>query len=591
MKKFTKRVALLVAAVLFITLSACGGGAKEVSPGTSQASADTQTKDASQTGTEQTREPITVTWLANIGASDVTTAIQDNPVFKEIAEKTGVTWDFSPNLGVTDVNEKCGILLASGDLPDLITTGYAPNISKIIKAKAAIPLDELISKYGQNILENCKEALAVSKLLRSGDTKTLYFIPDNTSKGGFTDPIYPRSYYVRWDLYKKLGTPKINTEDDFLKILADMQKLEPTTSDGKKTYAFGLGLTDQYSHAFAEWPGCALNGLYFATWESEVDILNNVMVPRYSPDSVFLKQLRFYNKAYRMGLMDPDTATMSGQAVNEKVLAGRYLALPGWGNAGADAAFVSAGTPEKGYVPVRVEDSINKQGMNLTDAFDGGGWLSTCITTACKNPERVVQMIDFLCTPEGAVLQKYGIEGKHWEIKDGQGVIKDEVLEGIRNDPDYYKKEGMAYAGGWGSLCFMSPTGREIKGVNATFEMNPAVVERQMTAVQKDYCTTMGFKTPADLYADIPVKVYDPWACNIMTLPDELNAKETKIVSYLDANMVKLLFAKSDADFDAARDKLIADIKAMGLDECDNYHKNDFDNAKKNLDEILKTMK
>lgn len=43
-----------------------------------------------------------------------------------------------------------------------------------------------------------------------------------------------------------------------------------------------------------------------------------------------------------------------------------------------------------------------------------------------------------------------------------------------------------------------------------------------------------------------------------------------------------------DEEFDAAMNKLIDDIKKMGADECNNYHIKDFENAQKNLDEILK---
>ena len=51
--------------------------------------------------------------------------------------------------------------------------------------------------------------------------------------------------YLRWDLYAQLGYPKIDTIEDLLPILKQMQELSPTNEDGEPVYAFsflqGLG--------------------------------------------------------------------------------------------------------------------------------------------------------------------------------------------------------------------------------------------------------------------------------------------------------------------------------------------------------------
>ena len=580
-------IALLLVLLLMFLFTACGSNSGDNKANPSEGSS-AQAVDATAKQTD--KEPITITWLANISAKDITEGIQDNPVFNEIAKRTGVTWDFTPNVGVTDVNEKLGLLLASGDLPDMMTSGYTDTMNKIIKANYALPLDDLVNKYGPNMMKNCKEGLAVSKMLRSDESKNLYFIPSSTN-GGAVNPIYPNAFYVRWDLYKKLGMPKLNTDDDFLKLLSDMQKLEPVTKDGKKTYAFGFGLTDYFSYTFVQQPAKAWSGLYNAQSDCDVYLPENKMVKRWDENSATFKQALLLNRAYRMGLVDPDSVSMNSQSLNEKYLAGRYLAYCGGGNSQYDSAFINAGTPEKGYVPVRVESYINNAANYQAETQQGGGWLSTCITKNCKYPERVIQMIDYLCTPEGAVLQRYGLEGQNWDIKDGQGVIRDDILNGMRNDPEYYKKVGIsAFNSPWSSLEFMSPIGSKINGADAFFESNPATIQKQLTEVQKDYCKTMGYTVPIDLIKGLPHQTYDSWACNIMVLPDDLAKKENDLINFLDKNMPKLLIAKSDDEFAAAKKFLMDGTKKIGADECYESHLQQFTNAKTNLDAILKTM-
>ena len=64
------------------------------------------------------------------------------------------------------------------------------------------------------------------------------------------DPIY--GPYVRWDLYKKLGYPKMDTLEDLLPVLKQMQELEPTVGNGDRTYAFSF---------FKDWDSNLMNAV------------------------------------------------------------------------------------------------------------------------------------------------------------------------------------------------------------------------------------------------------------------------------------------------------------------------------------------
>ncbi|MCL1989187.1 MAG: hypothetical protein FWG64_14630 [Firmicutes bacterium] len=46
--------------------------------------------------------------------------------------------------------------------------------------------------------------------------------------------------YLRWDLYAELGYPEMNSLDDLLDVLEQMQNMNPTTDDGLPVYAISL---------------------------------------------------------------------------------------------------------------------------------------------------------------------------------------------------------------------------------------------------------------------------------------------------------------------------------------------------------------
>lgn len=49
--------------------------------------------------------------------------------------------------------------------------------------------------------------------------------------------------YLRYDLYKQIGAPKVETSDDYLDILKKMQEIYPENENKQKVYGFSLGRT------------------------------------------------------------------------------------------------------------------------------------------------------------------------------------------------------------------------------------------------------------------------------------------------------------------------------------------------------------
>jgi ABC-type glycerol-3-phosphate transport system substrate-binding protein len=75
---------------------------------------------------------------------------EESIVFKTIEERQGVKFNFDWRQG-TDYAAQVAVLLAGGKLPDLIDPSQY-GIMALVREGAIIPLDDVLQKYGQNIL-------------------------------------------------------------------------------------------------------------------------------------------------------------------------------------------------------------------------------------------------------------------------------------------------------------------------------------------------------------------------------------------------------------------------------------------------------
>ena len=156
---------------------------------------------------------------------------QTDPVMKKIEEKFNVTMDIDTH----PTDEKFNVLLASNSLPDIVQT-QAKYVQRIIESDTAIPLDEYMEKLGTDITTNAPKAVEFSKENFSNGTNKLYFLPTQVGEQSGASAIVGQ--FVRWDYYKELGYPEINSDDDWLNVVEQMQKLHPTNEDGEKVYGF-----------------------------------------------------------------------------------------------------------------------------------------------------------------------------------------------------------------------------------------------------------------------------------------------------------------------------------------------------------------
>jgi putative aldouronate transport system substrate-binding protein len=546
-------------------IAGCTGNKEGSSPGTASPKSTTAVETAKST------EPVTLSIFGVANSTIITKAFQDDEVITELQKRTGVKLDFTPDLNVTDRAEKLSVMLAGKDLPDIVVFNALTDRAKVNSAKAAMPLDDLVAKFGPDIKKNAGKSLEISKMLNSDETKSLYYLPGHVGNVMFSTNVNDNSWNLRWDLYKKLNYPKMDTLDDLLNVLEQMMKLEPTNKDDKKNYGLGLNLSDAWGQLMIDKAIANLQGFAQASSNDVyVDMSTGKPVPRVSDsNSIFWKSMQFYNKAYQRGILDPESATMKYNTISDKYKTGRYFASTTyWSLGGADAQFVANGQPEKGFVPFMVD--YNKQNIYVGQATYNGDQFEMFISKNSKNPEAAMKFINYLFSYEGAELMMNGIEGKHYKIVNGVPLVTDEELAARKSDPKRYIQTGI---GKYNNLLRFNPE-KDPKGYLANFNNVPETQVKLLTQVQKDFMDYYKQKTVTEHFTKVPKYLFDTSLLgSLSTAPgSDIQAKEQQLDAYLIANIAKVIYQKTDADYEKAKTKFMEEYKAKGAVDVYNYY-------------------
>jgi len=583
MKK--KWIAFLMAVLMMVLAAACGTSTESTTP-QSDATADTQaenkTESKGEEGTEDSEvppandmmEPVTLTVLGNVGSPKyMQNGIMEDPVAKYIREKTGISIDLTMMPDSGDSKDKLNAMIASNDLPDIFClNGGNAQLNNLIQGKLIYELDDLVAKYAPNLnSDNNALAMMAGLRLESPDGK-LYVIGMNKGYWDSAGMGPQRGFYIRWDLYKQLGYPKISTTQELCEVLAQMQELEPTNKNGQNTYAaaaWNNGINDSIV-----WPQAIMMG--YVTGPNNVlgvDIGTKKILetsPLRDTSSFVWEGLKWANKLNQLGVFDPDSFTQTYQNYMDKCNAGIYMmSVLTWSAGGANTAFTSAGMPEKKLICLPPKDF----GYKNVCLFDNmvKGERRWAIAKSCKTPERAVQLLDFMSTYEFARIAHCGPQGTNWDIVDGKATITNPDFIGMNEEQSIQNSlsTGARVFRLWTGYASATINPADGQAVDLLAEATP------LSDMHKDFLAHYGKNSMNEVYMDGMGTYINSTLISWGTLPDELKTYESNLSDYLNQGFVNCILAKDDAAFEAERDKLIAGLDAYKVDEIyDAYYNN-----------------
>jgi len=405
--------ALLMVVVMAVALLSACQPITPVAP-----AAPTKAPDApvDTTPAEKTLEPITFTMFV-AGPGEAPPA--SNKIVKKIQEITGVTIEYEFLVG--DMEQKVGIMIASGDYPDLIGAGQARG--RFLNAGSFVALDDQLPKY-PNLWKHYEP---FQKRLRDVSEDGKIYILDIWSRQYWLkdgqDDFYEADYngpafwiqkdVLAWDNYSKPATL-----DEFFDLLERYSKANPTI-DGQAVLPFEVHSQDWRSFCLKNAPQHLIGG------RNEGDVVVNtdtLEVEIYQNKDYAKTYYGKLNEVYKKGLINAETFTRNYDQYLSVISTGRVLAMfdQQWNFQDGEFVLISEGKINRTYVPLPLSLDGKPVPYNRVrnEGIIGGNGMG--ISTKCKDVDRALQFMDTLLEEDVHRLLYWGIEGEDYYVENGR---------------------------------------------------------------------------------------------------------------------------------------------------------------------------
>ena len=473
--------------------------------------------------------------------------------------------------------------MTSGNLGDIVVWG-ADNDKYPLAVKNNLLFgwedDNVLDEYGPYIKKNMPDALKknkeLTKTITNGASDKLYGFGANVALNSKDHESFFYTWDTRWDLYKKLGYPKIKNLQDYHKMLKNMQKLCPSDDSGNKVYAVSLWpdwddamvmYVKAMATAYYGYDELAL-GLYDPTNGKYHDALEE--------NGPYLEMLKWFNDLYQDGLIDPDSMTQTYDEMIAKVQNGGTLfsIFNYSGSLGYNTKeHTSAG---KLMYCMKPEDaSPIVYGMNTQ-----GGDRVWSIGAKTEYPEKCMEIINYLATPEGRMTMEYGPKGYTWDYDDQKHEYLTDV--GMKCQKDKNTTMGGGYKGSYhdGELQINNVTwsldasNPDSDGETYNKESWASYNATPSSDIEKDWrdktgCTTINEYMEKGKYTVAPGTSFSK-----ETQDTTLKTTWNQVTTEIKNSSWKAIYAKSDKKFDSVVASMKKSAKKYGYDKCVEWSRN-----------------
>lgn len=560
---FRKGLCLLMAVGL--VLGGCGsdggndsnGESSPADSGTSQSTASSE--PAGDEGPASDEEWVDIDIIAVAGNYAQIEDAVGTPVYEKIQEDTKV------NLTVTPMDtDKWNVTMSGGDTTDIIVFNLSQYIKPMVESELVIPLDDLISQYGSNISARSPEALEYAAEL-SEDGK-VYCLPYGVGLEGGNSKATNSALLTRWDLYKQIGAPTLTSMEDYAEALAQMVALEPATEDGLPVYGVALYTAENSFTSLVQYVRC-MGFEQFNDWIA-TRVEDGTMSYAYiDEDSSFWQALEFCQKAYELGILDPDSFTQKLDDFQAKEDNGQIL-TPVYRDHIKDLQqrWIEAGS-EKGYAILPMEGSFIAENKNSVC----GATFGFAIASTCKNPERTMQFINYLCAPETSRMIYSGIEGKDWEVVDGVPVPTQEAIDLKNAGGDAFNATGINNPALYGMAGLARGVMMEDGAVTDLYR-SEGFHPLNVNEVDMDFCAYYGdYKYPNQVLLDKGTKDLSRLNMRIASgygqAPEDIQRIDARLLELALRSIPGIIMTDSKEEFEKAKEDAIASFKEAGAEE------------------------
>ena len=323
---------------------------------------------------------------------------------------------------------------------------------------------------------------------------------------------------IRQDWLDNLGLQVPTTIDELTEVLRAFTEDDPDQNGLNDTYGLSTyGMHNIYSMNYLSTIfgafGAAPGQQYLLNDDGTVT--TNVISDEYKAAVSYLHDI------YAAGYMDPEIFTNSNSQAYEKFATGKMGFWPCWwsnpGSVYVKYGFLDNCPTGKITLVDPIVGPDGKSGLIGTDPI----WRVLGITSSCKNVDKVLELINWQCTPYGWYTCQCGVEGNYFEMDDAGNVT-------------WY----------WG-MDGKNKNGDEISDMELyKFIENLDLQSRLYKLDESNY----GQYRAAGLESCMNAKVYQDLFTGIIT--DEYTKLNSELESYMDNNITKFIMGELDLSKD-----------------------------------------
>jgi putative aldouronate transport system substrate-binding protein len=430
-KKFQKLVAIVAAATIVTSLTACGNKNSATDNEAKLGATQGTTQEVTQAVQESKgidfplAESATLSILTSAEATS-TQNPDEKVIYQRIQEETNVDVDWTCYVKDQFIDKRNLVLVKGDGMPDIILNADMGtlDILKYGNQGVIVPVDDLIEQYMPNLKKVLDENPSYRKLITAPDSH-IYSFPWIEQLGTGKEAIQAIGGmpFINKTWLDQLGLAMPTTTEELESVLTAFKENIPNAipmsfriNGGNEDLGFILG-----AFGYGDNPDHVM-----------VDENNKVFNPL--TDEGYKEGIAWLHTLSQKGLIDPEAFTQDWATLVAKGKEDRYGLYFGWDNLGVP------GTAES-YVPMPAlkgpsgEANAPRQSGTADGGFQAG---RAVITSSCKNLELAAKWIDLMYAPIQSVQNNWGTYGEDkdsiFELKE-DGTLSHTPLDGLSVSP------------------------------------------------------------------------------------------------------------------------------------------------------------
>ena len=476
-----------------------------------------------------------------------------------LEEQTGVKlkWEFI----VGDLEQKIGLLAASGDYPDAIHPRN--NGEVLLGANALIPLNDLVDQYGENIKWMYGDRI---EMIKKPDGNLYWFPQQMPFRDGYANPNPGHGLYIQAAVLESWGWELPKDLDDAVNKLIAYAKANPEIN-GNPTIAF----TGQYDSW--RWFGTSNIPHILAGHPNDgscnVDKVGTKWVAtHYWGTKAEYDSYKILNKVNQAGLYDTESFVMSYDQYIAKLTGGNILAFydQDWNFNSAQSVllsqdqgrwYIATPTMLPGYEPT----ILNPPTPQVSEGIG--------ISVDCKDPEGLMKYFNFLVDKDTLLRRMWGREGIDYLVGDDGVFYRTEEMIETWKDPDWRNQEyGADY---WGNFLRLDASSIIWDGKNVADPGRQASIYKlNLRDCENDALDALGIDTFSELFPppDLSRSVYFP-AWTITIPPDSDEGITNARLDDIRRKYIPLLIMAESGKYDAVWNEYLEQMHTVDQADID----------------------